>query len=545
MRGLKIVILLFFCFTTFSYARQNGYLKVGSWVNVKDGSATNEKSLLPYIDILSVDDRTTGLMTRYRINYRYEKEDKNDFNTYTIDDIYFYLDKYDYEQRQSWFVYLGDVIRTYSPVSVWSRTMRGVEGGVIFNQDQGGFNNVKISGHAGLTRDRQKGLETADTNQTSYNGQFRQLSYGGEIGTFIGRFIKVEALYNIYQDDKKSLKASEDYLSTPLENNIFSAKLGYYANRTRTYLSYANSRYDDNTATGDNQELKGNALFLETENYRNLFHFVGRIYYIDENYFTEGVENFKNDLLKFFLGYDYRLSSLFTLLGSAYYQRNNTAFKPVQEILTDDEYQINLNGNLGIREDLSFGVRTKWGMSKSRKSINNDKTDWMLYEGGLDITKRYFLGSYFRNLRFTLTSTYYKTDDSSVIDGVQSGWQEILSTGLITGFDLIDWDNAFSIMFYRINNELSANENILSLSETFGYFLIPEFWKAFIKGSYQNSTADGSRQYYRYSAGIGSEYYFTVRHVIKFDTSFGEYITKTAGGNYKDYAVKVEYNYVI
>ncbi|MDD5067392.1 MAG: hypothetical protein PHF84_10150, partial [bacterium] len=469
----KIFILLFILFISLDLeASLNGYVKAGVQVRGQSISSSNSSDFQPFVDMYTTDDRSTGLVTRSRIRYSYTRENKDDFNEYTIDSLYFYADQYDYEKNKNWFLYIGDKTRVHSPVSVWNSKLRGVNAGVLLNSTKSLFDQTLLSGYIGFTKEKKKGFESSSMNTANQNGQFKQASYGGNLSVNFGKF-NVDTLYNIYKDDQNSLKTNENYKTLPVKNDLFSTKAGYFASRNKIYAVYANSRYDSDLLNPTNKNLKGHAFYLESENHIEAHHLLARVSLVDERFFSLGSKDLVNDTLKFYAG-DEWLMDLNTLSFSAAYKRNNTAFKPVQEILTDDELEFKAANVLNMQNELSLGGRLRYITAASKKEVNNSKNNWQLYEAGIDVTKMFLLDGYFKNLKTSLSTTYSKKADKSVVSGVKSGWQEYWTASLSGILDIVEWENSLTFLLYRINNQDGNNDNILSLSDRVGYLVMPD-----------------------------------------------------------------------
>ncbi len=525
-------------------ATYNGYVKVGSSIKFQNVSSTNKNDFLPYLDIFTIDDRPTGIVSRGRLQYNYNKEDKNDFNQYTIQNLYFYLDRYNEDRQKNWFLYIGDRTSLHSPISVWSSKIRGIQGGMILNETKSIFDKSYASAYVGYSKAKKKGFESGTLNTPSYNGQFLQGSYGGNLSLNINKF-NIDTVYNVYKDDEKSLKTNEIYQAKTVENDLFSTKLGYFALKNKVYISYANSKYNSDTSATNKKILKGNAYYIESENYIEQHHLLGQFYFIDSRFFSQGATGLQNDVLKILVGDDWSMSDNSILSVSGSYKRNNTDFDPIQEVLTDNELELKAENVFNFQNEIILGLRTRIGSSKSRAEVNETKTDWKLYEAGFDATKIFPLGNYFDNFKVTLTSTYNKKLDNSIISSVKNGWQEYIETGFITLFDVILWDNAFSIFYYRLNNQNGDNQNIINLTEKWGYLIIPDQWKFIVSVDYQVDALNQKQNYNRYSVGLGSEIYFTFRQTLIIDTSYGKYNSKTATPSSSEFLFKLEYNYLI
>lgn len=525
-------------------AAYNGYVKVGSSIKFQNENSTNKNDFLPYLDIFTIDDRPTGIVSRGRLQYNYNKEDKNDFNQYTIQNLYFYIDRYNEDRQKNWFLYIGDKTSLHSPISVWSSKIRGIQGGMILNETKSIFDKSYASAYVGYSKAKKKGFESGSIKIPSYNGQFLQGSYGGNLSFNINKF-NIDTVYNVYKDDEESLKTNEIYQAKPIENDLFSSKVGYYTLKNKVYFSFANSKYNSDTLATNQKILKGNAFYLESENYLEKHHILGQISVIGSKFFSQGVTGLDNDVFKIFIGDDWSINEVSILSFSGSYKRNNIDSEPPEEVLTDDEFEFKLEDVFNFQWDISLGLRTRLGSSKSRFVVNDTKTDWKLYEVGGDVTKIFALGNYFDNLKLTLTSTYNKKADASIVSGVKSGWQEYIDAGLITLFDLFLWDNSLSVFYYRLNNQNGNNVIIINFNEKWGYLMIPDQWKFIVSGSYQVDSLNEKQNYNRYSIGLGSEIYFTFRQTLIIDTSYGKYNSKTTTPSSSEFLFKLEYNYLI
>ncbi|MBU1075852.1 MAG: hypothetical protein KKH98_01075, partial [Spirochaetes bacterium] len=500
----------------------------------------------PFIEIYTFNDayQGQGPATRAKLTYQYEKEDE-DFNAYTIDSFYVQMDNYNAQSKKTWFLHLGDDTLSYTPVTLWSSDLKGVNGGIGFLQDDGTLiNSVQIMGFLGFTREVLKGYEAAPAEDSSLNqsGQFQQNNYGGGVEFKISENFKVEQIYALFQDAENSLKSNENHEALPLKNEIIGSKVGFYTPRTRVYLNYAYASYDSDKLNADNKVLKGNALYFEGENSFSLnLRFIGKIYYIDENYFSVAVPDFENDLLKFYLGYDWRISS-FDIYHNVYFRKNNVAGEPEEEVLTTSEFGTWLNGTFRVNSELSMTLRTKYEQAKSEKEVSQSSEDWIMVEGGLDISKTFFFGSIFKSLQMILTGTISQRDESSMESGTKLEDQNTITGGIIAGLDLYRVENNFDLIAYRIKTG-SITENIISGNEKFTYTITPEKWKSFIQYNLVSDSQNGSMIYTKNTVWFGNEVYIATVHNLGANIGWEDYKASGDDGSYQQILGKLEYQY--
>ncbi len=546
MRDKKaIIVLVLFSITTGLYSAQHRYINAGSKIYYQNKSV----DFYPYIDFYSVDDRETGILTRSRLNYRYTDEDKDINEVFdgvsAPEKMFFYIDKRNYYESKEWFLHIGDEISSFSPTVMWANKLRGVIGGVTIGAGdrKSLFHDITFSGFWGITKARVKGYEGA-TTESNENGQFRQYNYGGGIGFSISKDFRVEGLYTIYKDDKNSLKTNEDYLSTPVENHLAGLKIGYYTGTHRAYISFSYSTYDQDIRSESDKKLSDFAVYGEYNGYINFLHLIGKLYYIGEEYFTEGKSGFENDIMKAEVIYNWRILKDMTVSGNIYYLRNNTGFKPVEEYLTYNTVKGSLNFIYEFTSYLIGGLRTGYGFSKNVAGyIGTDKVDWKYYEGGVDITARFILDEYsFKTVRFTLTGTYSKKDDKSITSGTPATSQELFNIGLINGTDLERVENRLTGFFYNIKNG-DTKEQLLTLTEKFLYRVKWNVWHPYISLNYKYDTINNEKNYQEMKGSLGHEIYLTYSDILKIETGYGEkkVYTETAGEGYVRGEFKVEY----
>ncbi len=400
-------------------------------------------------------------------------------------------------------------------------------------------------GFLGFTKEKIKGYKAAPSEDSSLNknGQFQQNNYGGGISCNISKKFKVEQLYALFNDNKNSLKSNENYLAAPLKNQIIGTKVGYYTRETRIYLNYALSTYDSDIFDNSNKELKGSAVYLEGENaFTSDFRFIGKIYYINEEYFSTAVPEFENDMMKFYLGYDWKIES-FDIYHNGYYKKNNLAGKPIEEVLTIKEMGTRLNGTYHYSTDLSFTLRTRLVQAKTEKEVNENKDDWVMYEGGVDVIKMFYFGSVFKYLQITLTGTYNNKDNDSIVSGIESDDENTINGGIISALDLFRIENNLDFMVYQIKTG-DVKENIISAGEKFTYRIKPEKWKSYLQYNIAIDSQSGTKIYTKNTIWYGNEVYLVYNQSIKADIGYEDYNMYEGDDSYKQFMSKLEYKYV-
>lgn len=542
---LKKIIGIFVIITfyiTGLYGSYYGYIKGGAEFSKPDN---DDGELIPYMEFYTFNDSRQGPVTRAKLIYKYDKEDK-EFDAYTINSFYVYMDNYNVQKKKTWYIHLGDDTYSYTPVTLWASDLKGINGGVnLLLDDKSLINSVSIMGFLGFTKEKIKGYKAAPTEDSSLNkdGQFQQNNYGGGISCNISKKFKVEQLYALFNDNKNSLKSNENYLATPLKNQIIGTKVGYYTRETRVYLNYALSTYDSDIFDNSNKELKGSAVYLEGEHaFTSDFRFIGKVYYINEEYFSTAVSEFENDMMKFYLGYDWKIKS-FDIYHNGYYKKNNLAGKPIEEVLTTKEMGTRLNGTYNYSKDISFTLRTRLVQAKTEKEVNENKDDWVMYEGGVDVTKMFYFGSVFKYLQITLTGTYNKKDNNSIVSGTESDDENSINGGIISALDLFRIENNLDFMVYQLKTG-DVKENIISIGEKFTYRIKPEKWKSYLQYNIAADSQSGTKIYTKNTIWYGNEVYLVYNQSIKADIGYEDYNMYEGDDSYKQFMSKLEYKYV-
>ena len=111
----------------------------------------------------------------------------------------------------------------------------------------------------------------------------------------------------------------------------------------RAYISVSYSTYDQDIKSESDKKLSDFAVYGEYNGYMNFLHLIGKLYYIGEEYFTEGKSGFENDIMKAEVIYNWSILKDMTVSGNIYYLGNNTGFKPVEEYLTYNTVKGSLN----------------------------------------------------------------------------------------------------------------------------------------------------------------------------------------------------------
>ncbi len=114
---LKKIIGVFVIITfyiTGLYGSYYGYIKGGAEFSKPDN---DNGEFNPYMEFYTFNDVRQGPVTRAKLVYKYDKEDK-EFDAYTIDSFYVYMDNYNVQKKKTWYIHLGDDTYSYTPVTL-------------------------------------------------------------------------------------------------------------------------------------------------------------------------------------------------------------------------------------------------------------------------------------------------------------------------------------------------------------------------------------------------------------------------------------------
>ncbi len=538
----KYIITLLILFTGLNLNAFNyyGFIRTGAKIEKKNISNTD---ITPYFNLYLLNNIREGTATRAQINFNKDVNELNEFDIYSIDDFYFYMDNYNYPQSKKWYLHIGDERRAYTPITLWGSKLRGITGGIILNSNEKSFiNAIKINGYWGYSKNKIKGYEALSGEDTSSNknGQFLQGNYGADVAFNMGKNLNFQGIYSFFQDYKDSLATNEDYLSTPVKNIIIGGKLEYKNKSSRLYFNYAKSTYNSDIRDENSSDLNGNAIYIESDAYitHNL-HLIADLSYIDANYMSIAVSSFNNDLFKVHSLIDWRGNKM-DLSFDGYFKKNNVAGEA--EILTTKEYGISLADSYNFSDSLLFAFKGTFKNADSDKIVNNNYEKWNMYEIGMDITKRFFMGSIFRVFQVTLTSKYNKRNENSIINGENATDREFITGGILSSLDLYLISNRLNILIYRINSNI--NENIINGIEKFTFNIIKNKWLNHIQYAFLSNNQRSNNIYTRHTIWYGNEYYITFKNVIKFNIGYEKYDTTLSNEeSYNEFLSKIEYQY--
>ncbi len=538
----KYIITLLILFTALNLNAFNyyGFIRTGAKIEKKNISNTD---ITPYFNLYLLNNIREGTATRAQINFNKDVNELNEFDIYSIDDFYFYMDNYNYPQSKKWYLHIGDERRAYTPITLWGSKLRGITGGIILNSNEKSFiNAIKINGYWGYSKNKIKGYEALSGEDTSSNknGQFLQGNYGADVAFNMGKNLNFQGIYSFFQDYKDSLATNEDYLSTPVKNIIIGGKLEYKNKSSRLYFNYAKSTYNSDIRDENSSDLNGNAIYIESDAYitHNL-HLIADLSYIDANYMSIAVSSFNNDLFKVHSLIDWRGNKM-DLSFDGYFKKNNVGGD--DEILTTKEYSISLADSYNFSDSLLFAFKGTFKNADSDKIVNNNYEKWNMYEIGMDITKRFFMGSIFRVFQVTLTSKYNKRNENSIINGENATDREFITGGILSSLDLYLISNRLNILIYRINSNI--NENIINGIEKFTFNIIKNKWLNHIQYAFLSNNQRSNNIYTRHTIWYGNEYYITFKNVIKFNIGYEKYDTTLSNEeSYNEFLSKIEYQY--